>query len=293
MDVNFELYKVFYYVAQNLSFSSAAEKLFISQSAISQSIKVLEEKMNCHLFFRNTKSVKLTHEGEILFKYIEQAFNFIKLGEQNITEINSLNMGEIKIGATDTICKYYLLPYLKSFNKAYPNIKIKITNSTSPKCVELLNNGLVDFSLVNLPIENTKNIKVTELRPINDVFIAGKNFINLKGKEISIKELKNHPVLALEKNTVSRKFLDDFLNSYGVDITPEIELGSIDLLVELAKIGMGVSFVMHDCAKSSIDNDELFVLNIKEEIPKRYLGIITHNNIPLSVAAVRFIESLR
>lgn len=293
MDINFELYKVFYYVAKYLSFSEAANKLFISQSAVSQSVKSLEERMKCNLFFRNTKKVKLTYEGEILFKYIDQAFNFIKLGEKNILEIHSLEHGEIRIAATDTICKYYLLPYIRDFYKKYPNIKIKITNRTSPNCVALLNAGSVDFCIVNLPVNNDKNIKITELRKVKDVFIAGKKFEHLKDKPISIKDLENYTILMLEKETVTRKFFDDFVSSHNTNILPEVELGSIDLLVELVKIGLGISFVPMECAAASIANNSIFLLNINEEIPERYLGILTHNSIPLSTSAQKFIEFLK
>jgi DNA-binding transcriptional LysR family regulator len=294
MDINFELYKVFYYVAKDLSFSAAANKLFISQSAVSQSIKTLEDRMNCSLFFRNTKKVKLTYEGEVLFKYIEQAFNFIKTGEHSIFEINSLDQGEIRIGVTDTICKYYLIPYIKKFTLDYPNIKIHIVNRTSPECVDLLRSGSVDFSIINLPVKKDQEVIDTKiLRPVDDTFIANNRFKELSGRKVSLEELKNYSILMLEKNTITRKFFDDFMGSYNIDITPEIELGSIDLLVELAKIGLGISFVMRDCAKLDIDNGNLFVIDLEEVIPKRDLGLITHKNIPLSTAAKEFIKMLK
>ncbi len=120
MDINFELYKVFYFVSKTLSFSEASSKLFISQSAVSQSIKTLEEKIGCQLFFRNTKRVRLTREGDILFKHVEQAYNFIKAGERTLEEMHSLEQGDIRIGASDTICKYYLMPYLKNSINCIP-----------------------------------------------------------------------------------------------------------------------------------------------------------------------------
>lgn len=293
MKVNFELYKVFYYVAKNLSFSEAAAKLYVSQSAVSQSVKLLEESLNCKLFVRNTKQVKLTQEGEILFKHIEQAFNYIKTGERSISEIHSLKQGEIRIGASDTICKYYLLPYLKKFNQLYPNVKINVTNRTSPKCIELLRKGSVDVSIINLPHENTpKSMTIKKLKILQDVFIAGKNFENLKDKKMKLKDLEKYPLLILEKNTTTREFFDDLLRKTGLNIVPEIELGSVDLLIELAKIGLGISFVIREYIEKELANDEVFILNIKEEIPQRYLGIITNDKLPVPLAAQKFIELL-
>jgi len=293
MDINFELYKIFYYVADSLSFSKAASKLYISQSAVSQAIKTLESKLNIKLFFRNTKQVKLTNDGEILFRHIEQAYNLIKNGERIIDEINSLEKGEIRIGASDTICKYYLLNYFKEFHKLYPNVKIHVTNGTSPKCVELLKQGSVDFIISNIPNRYTySSMKIKEIKPIQDVFIAGNQFKEIKNREISLKDLEKYPFLMLEKQTSTREFFDNMLLENNTDITPEIELGSTDLLVEMTKIGLGITFVWKKCIEEQLKSKEVFIVNIKEKIPERYLGIVTHKQIPLSIGAKKFIELL-
>ncbi|ADG81688.1 LysR family transcriptional regulator [Thermincola potens] len=292
MDINFELYKVFYYVAKNLSFSEASQELHISQSAVSQSVKLLEEKMNCRLFIRNTKQVKLTQEGETLFKHIEPAYNLIRAGERSIEEIHSLQQGEVRIGASDTICKYYLLPYLKKFNRLYPNIRIKVTNRTSPRCIELLKKGSVDVAVVNMPGTVEKTMRVDKVKTIHDVFIAGQNFAHLQRKKISLQELAQYPVLMLEKNTTTRNFIDTFLESKGVKLIPEVELGSVDLLVEMAKIGLGISLVVKEYIEKELSGSEVFMLNLREKIPARKLGVLTNNNIPLSVAAQKFVALL-
>lgn len=293
MDANFELYKVFYYVARHLSFSEASKSLFISQSAVSQSISSLEGKLGSRLLFRNTKQVQLTQEGKMLFEYIEQAFNLIKKGESNIKDMQSLKSGSIRIGASDTICRYYLLPFLKRFNNLYPGIKIHVTNRTSPQCEELLRKGSVDFSIINIQEKyNYKDLEVTIVKKIQDVFIAGENYIHLKDKKISLKSLVGFPVMVLEKNSTTRQYFDELLDRNGVNLSPEIELESVDLLVELAKIGLGISYVMSDCIKKELDQGSIFILNIEENIPDRKLGIITQNNVPLSPAAKEMIHLL-
>lgn len=293
MEINFELYKVFYFVGKYLSFSKAANNLYISQSAVSQSIKLLEEKLDSKLFFRHTKEVKFTVEGELLFKHIEQAFNFIKSGERSVGEIHSLKSGEVKIGASDTICKYYLIPFLKKFHEIYPDIKIRIINRPSPICTELLKKGSVDISVINLPHESIhKNMHFRQIKKIQDVFIAGNNFKQIKNKELSLKELENYPLLLLEKNSTTRNFLDAFLKKHNVDITPEFELGSIDLLIELTKIGLGISYVMLDAVQDALETEKVFILNIKEKPLQRSIGVIHNINIPIPIAAQKFIDLL-
>ncbi len=206
--------------------------------------------------------------------------------------MNSLVSGEIKIGASDTICKYYLIPYFKIFNEKYPGIKIKVTNRTSAKCIELLKNGSVDFSVVNVPsTKESPQLEFRDTRAVQDVFIAGSSYAHLKNKELSLKDLEKLPLLVLEKNTITREYFDSMLKSYDVEINPDVELGSIDVLVDMARIGLGIAFVPDFCVKTAAEGD-IFKLDIKEEFPQRHMGVVTHKNIPLSVAASKFLEML-
>ena len=161
MDINYELYKVFFYVATTLSFSEASKQLFISQSAVSQSIKALEKKLEQTLFIRSTKRVQLTPEGEILLRHVEPAMNLIMRGENQLTDSSSTG-GQIRIGASDTICRYFLVPYLERFHKEFPNAHIKVTNHSSVKCIELLETGQVDLIVVNCPNSHLSNLYSTK-----------------------------------------------------------------------------------------------------------------------------------
>jgi DNA-binding transcriptional LysR family regulator len=293
MEVNFELYKAFYHVARTLSFSEAAHHLFITQSAVSQSIRVLEEKLGCTLFNRSTKQVKLTHEGAVLFKHVEQAYAFLKSGERSIENIHGLQQGEIRLGASDTICKYYLLPYLQKFNQLYPHIRINITNRTSPLCIEMLKKGVLDFAVVNIPQEKTpQQVQVTKLRALRDVFAASHPFRQLQGRKIDLAALSDYPLLMLESNTITRDFFDRFVTAKGLSLTPEIELGSVDLMIELTKIGLGICFVSREYIEQELASGELFILNITEPIPARALGVMVNTTIPVPIAARKFIELL-
>ena len=291
MDINYELYKVFYYVAKTLSFSEASKKLFISQSAVSQSIKALEKKLDQTLFIRSTKRVKLTPEGEILFKHIEPAVNLIIRGENQIMDANDLNGGQLRIGATDTICRYHLVPYLKEFHEHFPNVHIKVTNATSSRCVDLLENEVVDLVVTNYPNPRMNSIQnVRKIHEFHDVFIANQNYAHLKNKRLELEELLGYPILMLDKVSMTSEFLHSLFQQHQLDLVPEIELSSNDLLIDLARIGRGIAFIPDFCLP---ENDpDLFIIRTREMLPTRQLVAGYNDKVPLSEAAQYFIDIL-
>ena len=291
MDINYELYKVFYHVANTLSFSEASKQLFISQSAVSQSIKVLEKKLNQPLFIRSTKRVQLTPEGEILLKHIEPAMNLIKQGENQLLEANTLNGGQLRIGASDTICRYYLIPFLKEFHKKYPNVHIKVTNQTSIACARLLDSGQVDFSITNYPnsgLSNTQNVRI--IHEFYDVFVANEEYAALKDRVVSLKELQTCPILMLDRKSTTSEFLHQIFQKSQLDLVPEIELSSNDLLIDLARIGLGIAFVPDFCIPAKDRN--LFILDLKEQLPSRQMMVAYNESLPVSQAARQFMDIL-
>ena len=288
MDINYELYKVFYHVALSLSFSEASKQLFISQSAVSQSIKTLERKLDQRLFIRSTKKVQLTPEGEILMRHIEPAMNLIQKGENQLLDSSSTG-GQIRIGASDTICRYFLIPYLERFHKAFPGAHIKVVNQTSTKCAELLRNGLVDIIVVNYPNNHLGTASsVLKIRKFKDVFIAGTPFHELKDRTLSFAELLRYPILMLDKNSTTNEFLHHVFQQHQLDLVPEIELTSNDLLIDLARIGLGIAFVPDYCISDT--GDELFLLRTKEDMPARELAVAYNEHLPLSKASVEFLS---
>ena len=291
MDINYELYKVFYYVAKTLSFSEASKKLFISQSAVSQSIKALEKKLDQTLFIRSTKRVKLTPEGEILFKHIEPAVNLIIRGENQIMDANDLNGGQLRIGATDTICRYHLVPYLKEFHEHFPNVHIKVTNATSSRCVDLLENEVVDLIVTNYPNPRMNSIQnIRKIHEFHDVFIANQNYAHLKNKRLELEELLGYPILMLDKVSMTSEFLHSLFQQHQLDLVPEIELSSNDLLIDLARIGLGIAFSPDFCLP---ENDpDLFIIRTREMLPTRQLVAGYNDKVPLSEAAQYFIDIL-
>ena len=291
MDINYELYKVFFYVAKTLSFSEASKKLFISQSAVSQSIKALEKKLEQPLFIRNTKRVKMTPEGEILFKHIEPAINLIIRGESQIMDANTLNGGQLRISSSDTICRYFLLPYLKSFHEHCPNVHIKVINATSARCVDLLENEQVDLIVTNFPNPRMNSISnIHKVREFHDVFIANNNFGHLRGKRLELEELLGYPILMLDKASLTSEFLHSLFQQHQLDLVPEIELSSNDLLIDMARIGLGIAFIPDFCLPEK--DPDLFIVKTKEILPPRQLVVGRNDKAPLSEAARFFIESI-
>ena len=291
MDINYELYKVFYHVAATLSFSEASKQLFISQSAVSQSIKVLEKKLNQTLFIRSTKKVQLTPEGEILLKHIEPAINLIQKGENQLLEANTLNGGQLRIGASDTICRYYLIPYLGQFHKQYPNVHIKVTNQNSIECARLLENGQVDFIITNYPnsgLSNAQNIRV--INEFRDVFVANRQYFPLEGQKVSLEKLQTYPILMLDRKSTTSEFLHHIFQKHQLDLVPEIEISSNDLLIDLARIGLGIAFVPDFCIPA--DDKDLFIVDLTENLPDRQMVVAYNENLPVSQASRHFMSIL-
>lgn len=291
MDINYELYKVFYHVAVTLSFSEASKQLYISQSAVSQSIKVLEKKLNQPLFIRSTKKVQLTPEGEILLKHIEPAMNLIKKGENQLLEAHSLNGGQLRIGASDTICRYYLVPYLNRFHKEFPGIHIKVINQTSIECTRFLDNGQADFIVTNYPnssLAGSLNTRV--INEFHDVFVASRSAFDLEGRRLSLEELLSYPIMMLDRKSTTSEFLHQIFQKSQLDLVPEIELSSNDLLIDLARIGLGIAFVPDFCIPAN--DKDLFILKLAEELPSRQMVVAFNENLPISQAAQHFMDML-
>lgn len=291
MDINFELYKVFYYVASTLSFSEASKQLFISQSAVSQSIKTLEKRLGQPLFIRSTKKVRLTPAGQVLFKHIEPAVNLINRGENQLQDTQELGFGQLHIGATDTICRYFLVPYLKQFHQKFPNVPVKVTNASSLSCADLLEQGKADLIVTNDPNSrlNPAHIRKTVCE-FQDVFIANPAFLNLTQQEIPFCELKQYPILMLDKKSSTSEFLRSLFLQYQLELIPDIELSSNDLLIDLARIGLGIAFIPDYCLSGQ--TSDLYVLQTKETLPSRRLVASINDNLPISASAEEFLKLL-
>jgi len=292
MNINLELYKIFREVAKSGNISKAAERLFVSQSAVSQAIIQLENKIGGKLFDRSVHGVKLTVEGDVLFSHINDAILLIENAQTKFAEMKELNSGSIKIGASDTICSIFLLPVLEKFNNKHPNIRISVTNRITQESIELLKHAAVDIAFVNLPVAKDSSLDITPVKTIHDCFVVGGQYEFLADKTMNLSDLKKYPILTLEKASNSRKQMDLFMEGKGIEIQPAIELGSLALLSGFAKIGLGIASTIKEEAQDMLDRHELRELKFYEELPKRHIGLVKIKNVNLSFAAKAFIEEM-
>lgn len=291
MNINFELYRVFYTVANTGNITKAAEELMISQPAISKSIKNLEEQLGGQLFIRTKRGVILTDEGKEFYNYISRAMEYIYNAENKFTDLINLNTGTIKIGVSTTLTKEFLTPYLEIFHSKYPKIDIQIVTNLSSELIPKLKNGLIDIIILNIVDEVIdKDINIVECRKIQDCFVVNSTYKDLINKELSFSDLNDYPLILQSKGSNTRKFLDDLVIKHNVVLKPIMELASYSLVVEFSKIGLGIGYVTKDYIKKELDNKELFILNIKENIPKRSIGIATSKTHLPSFSAKKLIE---
>lgn len=275
MNIDYELYRIFYIVAKNGNITRSSKELLISEPAVSKSIKNLEGYLVAPLFTRTKKGVNLTTEGITLYEYISKGIEYFKSGEAKFNELINLESGTIRIGINTTLTKEFLMPYLETFHKLYPNINIEIRTNLTSELKSMLKDGLIDMHILNLTNEETKNdFNIIKCKTITDCFVSNKPI----KEKISIKELNNYPLILQDKNSNTRKFLDDFANKYEITLKPKIEIGSYYLVSEFSRIGLGIGYVTKNYIKNNLDKKELFIVPIKEKIPSREIGILLNKN---------------
>jgi DNA-binding transcriptional LysR family regulator len=283
-----ELYRTFYFVAKCGSISKASEQLYITQPAVSRAIRQLEDALDCPLFVRTSKGVKLTQEGEILSGYVEQAFSFISLGERKVSDVRNLLSGEIRIGASDTICKHYLTPFLKLFNTLHPQIRIHVICPTTPVIISLLKAGKIDIGIINLPYED-ESLESKSILDIQDCFVGGQKYRHLSNKLLPLKEITGNPMLLLERGSNSRQYLDRYFKAHAVTVVPDFELGNMDLLVNFAKYDFGIACVIQNFVEEELESGKLFEIRPIEKLPARSLGVVWLKDSLLSKASEELI----
>lgn len=290
MDQNLTLYRAFYAVATHLNISIAAKELYISQPAISKSIKKLEDNLGTPLFVRNSRGVKLTEEGQLLYDYVSKAFNNLESGEEQIKRIKDLGIGQIKIGVSTTLCKYILLNYLKGFIKDNPHIQITIMTQSSNETLQLLANNKIDIGLIGTP-ETKDKIDFYSLGKIHDVFVASPSYLeNYKLRNNDQINLETMDLMLLNKGNISRDYVDRFLLSKSLELNNYIEISSMDLLIDFAKIGLGVSCVIKEFILDEIANGSLIEVPLDIPIPTRELGFVYNTSSIISESTKKFID---
>lgn len=303
MDQNLSLYKVFYTVANTGNISKAASELFISQPAISKSIRKLEQSLDVTLFSRNSRGVQLTEEGEVLYGYVQSAFYSLQMGESQLKKINDLGIGHLHIGVSTTLCKYMLLPYLKDFIACHPHIRITIECQSTNHTLQLLKENKIDLGLIGRP-ERLHHIQFDSLGEIEDIFVSTCSYIeNLSlrtshkkksQRETSPEEiLKSATLMLLNKENMTRQYIDDYLSLYHIETNNLLEVSTMDLLIEFAKVGLGVACVIRQFVEKELKEGSLVEIPMESSISKREIGFAYLDNIQQTSAVKEFIEFYR
>lgn len=292
MSVKLELYRVFKEVAEAGNITAAAQALYISQSAVSQSIKQLEAELQTRLFARNSRGVTLTADGRMLYEYVRSAMGLLETGEEKLSQSRDLQMGHLTIGASDTVTSQFLLPYLDRFHRQYPAIHIQIISGRSHKVLGLLQSGKVDIAFASTPQEGA-SLETFPCLATHSIFVAGAEYPCDFDHVYTLEEIARFPLILLERKASSRLYLEKYFLQNGLHLNPEIELGARSLLVDLAAIGFGVAGVTEEFVRRELENGRLRKLRTSFDIPPRSVDLCVLRDVPLTSAAQRFSDFIR
>ena len=292
MSVKLELYRVFKEVAEMGNITAAAQALYISQSAVSQSIKQLERDLQTRLFARNSRGVTLTAEGQMLDEYVRSAMGLLETGEEKLSQTRELQMGQLTIGASDTVTSQFLLPYLDTFHKRHPAIHIQIVSGRSHKVLGLLRSGKVDIAFASTPADDA-GLRIYPCFDTHAIFVAGAEYPCDFRHVYTLEEIAAFPLILLERKASSRLYLERFFLQNGLKLNPEIELGARSLLVDLAAIGFGVAGDTEEFVRRALESGRLRKLRTSFDIPPRSVDLCVLRDVPLTSAAQRFSDFIR
>lgn len=291
MAVKLELYRVFKEVAETGNISTAAKNLYISQSAVSQSIKQLETALQARLFSRSPRGVSLTGEGQMLYQYVRSALGLLATGEDKLSQAQQLLLGTLVIGASDTVTSFFLTKYLDAFHRLHPGIRLKIVSGRSAKVLSMLKSGAVDIAFASSPADSA--VDNWPCFSTHAVFVAGSSYPCDFDHVYSLQEIAAFPLILLERKASSRVFLEQYFLQGGVTLTPEIELSSRSLLVSLSRIGLGVAGVTLEFVQKALDAGDIRLLKTDFTIPARSVDMCTLRGVVPTAAASAFMDMVR
>lgn len=288
MDVNFEYYRIFYYVAKYRNFTKAAHALHNSQPNITRAMNCLEREIHGTLFIRTNRGVRLTEEGEKLFRHVSAAMMQILAAEEELTESAELEKGCVSISASEIALNIFLLEKLKKFHMAYPKVQLKLYNHSTPQAIHAVQSGEADFAVITTPTVTDKTLKTTRLCEFQEILIAGNTFQALAEQKLSLQDLLQFPLICMEKNTITRQFYQKLFLEHGLSLEPSIETATADQILPLVKHELGLAFLPKAMAKEAIAHREILCIPLKDKIPKRSVSMIYDARGPRSVAAQTF-----
>ena len=285
MNVNFEYYKIFFYVAKYHNFTKAAHVLGNSQPNVTRAMNCLDQQINPLLFVRTNRGVELTPEGEQLYRRVSAAMAQIFEAEEELSDSMSLSHGSISIGASETALNIFLLDKLKSFHMMYQGIRLKIYNHSTPQAIDAVKNGIIDFAVVSTPANVESPLKSVKLVPFREILIGGKTFTALGSQELSLSELKDYPLICLGRETATYDFYNKIFLSHGLELNPDTEAATTDQILPLVKSELGLAFIPEPMAAEAINKNEIVRIQLRDEIPGRNICMVYDSRHPLNSAA--------
>lgn len=295
MNSNFEYYKIFYYVAKYENLTKAATALKTSQPAVTRTIHKLEGELGCRLFTRSKTGMKLTPEGRTFYGYVAAGCAQFFKGENDLSNLISLENGTIYISATETALHCYLFQAMEEFNSLYPNVRFKILNNSTTESVNAVKEGKVDLAFVSANLQVAKPLRMKILRKYRDILIAGMRFEELKAgkEELSLKELLSYPWISLTAETITRRFLNEYFEKNGLTFAPDMELATTDMILPAVRHNLGLGFIPAEFADAELKSGQVFEIKVKEKLPERNIILIYDMEYPQSIAAKEFQKFLK
>lgn len=295
MNSNFEYYKIFYYVAKYENLTKAATALKTSQPAVTRTIHKLEGELGCRLFTRSKTGMKLTPEGRTFYGYVAAGCVQFFKGENDLSNLISLENGTIYISATETALHCYLFQAMEEFNSLYPNVRFKILNNSTTESVNAVKEGKVDLAFVSANLQVAKPLRMKILRKYRDILIAGMRFEELKAgkEELSLKELVSYPWISLTAETITRRFLNEYFEKNGLTFAPDMELATTDMILPAVRHNLGLGFIPAEFADAELKSGQVFEIKVKEKLPERNIVLIYDMEYPQSIAAKEFQKFLK
>ncbi len=289
MEISFDYYKTFYYVAKLGSFTKAAAELMRGQPNITKTIANLEAQLDCKLFVRNSRGVTLTPEGEKLYTHVAVAMQSLQAGEQEIIKDRSLQGGVVRIASSEVALRCCLLPVLEQFRRQYPHVRIKLTNHSTPQAIEALKNGLADFAVVTAPWQMPQQLSSRELQQVRLVPVCGEGYAHLAEAEITLEQLLDYPMVCMNPATTTFHLLQTYFAQNNATLAPDIEVATADQLLPLIRSNLGWGFVPESFLESEACTH---VLKLKQAVPEQTICLFKRMDMPPSIAAKKMEQLL-
>lgn len=293
MNVNFELYRIFYVVASVGNITKASKELCISQPAVTKQIKQLEDQLGGELFIRTKRGVILTDNGKEIYNYIKQAMNCFSNAEMQFTNLKKLGSGTLKIGASTTLARLFLLKYLGDFHKEYPNVGIQILTNPSLELKGLLKEGKIDLLIAKDFNTNDEMFDSYKLGTLHHCFISSNQYKELKDTVVDLNKINDYPLLLPKSPSTTRTLLADFCKEHNTRMTSKLEIASYALIEELVRIGLGIGLVTKEYVEKEIDNEDIFFVKTNPPLPSLDFSLFTLKDSHHSFAANRLIEMIK